>query len=198
MASYTYQDIDFYGNSDSNGSPLEYYNHFAIKNALLTFLLSKRGDFILNPTDGGILDTALFKTLTDTARDKIFFTIKNAINKYFSPKITLVAINVIPNYNGRYWEISITYREAIFNTNEELVVYTKSTNNDVSYVYQEVLFEDDNLMEFAVSKKANMKGKLLLYEPEFVCFVWGQYKLTNLTPSSSNLSEMLAYINLTP
>ena len=56
-----YHDIDVYGNETQAGQPLEYFDEEAIKNALILYLTSSKGDYIRNPKAGGVLKNLLFK-----------------------------------------------------------------------------------------------------------------------------------------
>jgi hypothetical protein len=198
MINTIYHDLDFYGNDNSDGTPKEYYNTYAVKNALLSFLLSKKGDYILNPKIGGILDVFLFKNLIETKKELIGFELKNAINAHFYPAVTIKNLLVTPNYTYKYWEIELGYHDTLFDTSQTLIFYTKLTSNltTTNYNYQEISYEGENLKTFILSKKSSMTGKLLLYDSNFSCFVWGKYKFLNLTPSSSNLAELLEIVNL--
>ena len=58
MALYT--DIDIFGREYTNGTPYEFFDEDAIKNALTLWLSSKKREFLNEPDRGVILDRALF------------------------------------------------------------------------------------------------------------------------------------------
>ena len=190
-----YTDIDIFGRELPNGAAIEYTDEEAVKNALTLWLTSKRGDFLRNPSAGGVVDFFVFKSMNNVNKGRLVFSLKNAINNNFFPKIQLTNVDIIPNYADKYWEITVEYIDPFTGKSQTSNIYTKDLSKRETFVYEEIDYEDENLENFILLKKPGMPGKLLIYNVEFGCFTWGQYKFTNLTPESSNLERLLSIVN---
>ena len=103
------QDIDLYGTLIPDGSLKEYYNQDAVSNALLNWLNSKRGEYVMNHTAGGVLDATLFKNINEANIALLKLTLFTDLQERFSPSITVQDIIVTPDYTLRLLEITIKY-----------------------------------------------------------------------------------------
>lgn len=191
-----YHDITITGEENPDGSCKELLEDDALKNALLLWLISKRGEFLKNPGDGGLLDSLMFKTIDENRIQQVAFSIKTSIFNNFFPALRLTDLQITPEYELRAWKIEITFQSPISGASQTAILYTRDLSTTPSFIYEEVDYEDDNLINFIKLKKIDMKKKLVIYNSDFGCFTWGKYKLINLTPTSSNLSEVLELANL--
>lgn len=191
----TFHDIDLYGRNQGNGSPIVYYSSDAIKNALLQWINSKKGDYIMNPGAGGILDTFLFKTLND---ENIFLfrtQLLTALTNRFSPSITNIEINVTPDYENRMVEIDITYTIPQEGVSDTIAVFLNSRYSKTSFEYEDVALTGFNLKEFFTIKKPDQSSARLIYDYELNSWKWGKYKLTELEPTDPYFADILIIAN---
>lgn len=188
-------DVDIYGREDSKGQPLVYYDEEAIKNALYLWLTSKKGDFIKNPSLGGIFDKSLFKNLNKKNLSLLKTRITVALEE-FTPAITILGLSVEPDYENRLWEINIQYKTALTNKAQALSIYTKDMSKRISLEYVEVDYLGDNLKNFCIIKKPEMKGSILEFDVERDRWKWGSYLLNpEFGTSSDNFEEILTICN---
>lgn len=190
-------DIDVYGRENPDGSSVEHFENACTKNALICWLTSKRGDFLLNPTEGGVLDSAEFKNLSDQNIDRLIFRIKNAIINNFVPSITLRGLDVVPNYEERYLEINILYSDPVTKKQESVTIYTNTPSEIKKWTYEDVPYEGENLRNFILLKKPENMNTKLLFNVEENCWIWGKFKFINFNISSENFDEILTLCNLT-
>ena len=191
------QDIDIFGATNADGSLVEHLESDAINSALICWLTSKKGDYIKNPTEGGILDSFNFKLLTDENISSLHFRLKNSIINFFSPSIKLIAIDLKPYYEERYLEITIKYSENITKSTNEVTLYVDAPTNIKSRQYEDVPYIEDNLKNFVLLKKPDMSKTKLVYNTEENSWIWGTYKFINFNQEASNFEEILYLCNLT-
>jgi hypothetical protein len=190
-------DIDIYGLENPDGSPKEHFEQEAVKNALIAWLTSKKGEYLQNPEAGGILDTSVFKMLSNNQLDLLGFKIKNAIINNFVPAITLREINLIPDYERRMLEIKIFYSSPLSNKKEAVVLYLNAPKPELIWSYEEIEYIEENLRNFCLLKQPENKDKKLLYKADDGIWTYGKYKLINLTAEDSYFTEILEICNLT-
>ena len=190
-----YHDIDVFGDENLDGTPKYYFDEEAINNALKLWLSSKKGDFLRRPELGGIVDRLLFKQMSPEQGAKMSFIIQNAINNQFAPTLKLEKLEVNPNYEQRYWEILIQYRNPFSNKTESIAIYTKDLSAKESLDYVTVEYTGTNLYNFCSTKLPSMTGILILYNDVRGTWVWGQYELTNFTISDSRYSDIIDLVN---
>lgn len=118
---YLYYDFPFYKKTNSNGSMVEYTNSDALAQAVKIWLVSKRNEKIRS-LGGGILYPHLGKVMDDDRASLIRDSIINGLKKDFTPPLTVVSVDVIPNYEKEMWEIGIV----AFNADLQIGVNTKT------------------------------------------------------------------------
>jgi hypothetical protein len=197
MASTTnfYQDIDIYGKEAREGMALEYSNQEAIRNALFLFLTSKRGDFIRNPFAGGLLDFQTFKTMSDSNIQKASFTIRNAINNYFSPAVEIQNINLIPDYTNRILEYNIIYKDSVTLEINTVSIYTDTEYKAQKFEYEDVPYVTQNLLRFIILQKTENSNRTLIYNSDDGLWYYGKFRLINFSPSDELFDDILATAN---
>ena len=190
-----YQDLDVFGNENSDGTAKLYLDNEAIKMAFTLWLTSKRGDFLRQPTLGGVFDTLLFKQMSEEKAQMIHFSIKNAINNSFSPTIKLLDLQITPNYEQRYWEIYIKYENPFDRQIESVTIYTKDTIASTSIEYIEIDYVGNNLYNFCEIKIPSMEGQMLLYDTVKLVWMWGRYLFTLFTTADTRFDDILGICN---
>lgn len=191
------QDIDFYGKINADGSLTEYYDKDAVRNALTLWLNSKRGEFLYNPSYGGLLDRALFKNLTTSTLQQILLSLFDGIEKWFSPQLEIEDIRMEPDYENRILAITIVYINTLDGNQDEVTIYTKDISQYEHKEYQSIEYSGNNLEEFVKLQKVDMKGKLLEFNMDHDKWIWGQYIFENFNHDSSNFATILTLCNLT-
>jgi len=186
-------DIDLYGNENRDGTAKEYLDNEAVKTAFTLWLTSKKGEFIRQPTYGGVFDSILFKQMSEEKAEMIAFSIRTAVTNFFSPSIRLLELGVTPNYEQRYWEIYIKYENPFDNQVQSVTIYTKDLSAKDSVDYIQIDYIGDNLYNFCVIKKPSMGGQLLKYDSVKLAWLWDRYLFSsfniNTDPRAADIVE---------
>lgn len=103
--STTIFDTDILGTIDSNGNLKTLYDKEAMKNSLIGWLTSFKNDIIRSPGRAGYLTSHLFKPMTETNRKNIFNAITDGLYQDYFPRVVLNSLEVVPDYEHRYWNI---------------------------------------------------------------------------------------------
>ena len=191
-----FHDIDPFGEETNEGEAREYLDSQAIKTALTLWLTSKRGDYIENLSEGGMIKRFLFKNLTGENEEKLKFRLQTAFETYFSEYAELVRVNIIPNYVQRFTEIHIKYRDKLTNEVDTLSIYPKIENQKQLVSYEIVEFVGENLFSYAKAKKPDLLNKKLIYNVEENAWIWGNsLKLINFNFEDPYFEQILSYVN---
>jgi len=192
-----YQDLDVYGSEAVPGVGKELFDIYAVKNAILMWFLSKKGDYIYDPSEGGILYGLTFKNIDTTTIEMLTFKIENAFENKFSNFAKLLSVDIIPNLELRYQEINVIYYDIINNEESEVQIYLDDPSQTSELItYEIVELEAENLFIFVKIKKPEMVGKKLSYNLNQDCWLWGnEIKFPKLNTSDPYFSEVLAYCN---
>ena len=187
-------DISPQGLQNDDGSAVEYLDNDAIGNALYLFLTSKRGDFLYNPGAGGVLDTPLFRTMTDEMLMILRFNIMNAITNSFTPQVRIQTIQIIPDKQNRILEINISYSTANGNI-QNTTVFVNADFHTKDFEYTNVEYVGENLYNFCQIKKSDLMGQPLELDPTDDIWKWKNYCLINLTTNDSYFEQILLLCN---
>jgi phage baseplate assembly protein W len=98
-----------------------YLTRDAIRNNLINFFSTRKGERIMNPLFGSIIQQTVFENLTSDIDETLKTIIKDEINKYFN-FITLQSLNISSNEDQNQLIITITYSVANFGTNDTITV----------------------------------------------------------------------------
>jgi len=101
-------DFSLFGGLDKNGNIKKLEGKEAITNALKSWLLSKRGDYIRRPNEGGFLYNWLCKPMSDYNTKRILSSLQIGITYTFAPRIIIETLEVIPNYGRKIYTINLT------------------------------------------------------------------------------------------
>jgi hypothetical protein len=187
-------DIDASGRKNEDGSALEYFDSAAIGEALRNFIMSAKGDYLYQPTTGGITDSSLFKVMTPEATEMLSFKIRNAITNNFDPYVSLRTIDITSDAENRLLQIDIIYyteKQEVKNTTIYVAAdfdYEIKTYIDIEYVGQ-------NLYNFCVAKKTDMNVEILKLDTNDNIWKWGIYAFVNLTTEDEYFDEILLVCN---
>jgi len=190
-----YHDLNLYGDQELSGNAIELFDDDCIGNSLVMWLTSKKGDFIMSPTFGGVLSDVDFKLMSNLNMDLLIFRIQTDLALNFSDLLTPTGIQVIPNYTERYIEIKISYSVNSTQKNKTVSIYIDTIIKPEKFVYETVLYTGQNLESFVLVTKSTMTGKILQWNFTENCFVWGRFKLINLVDSDPFFSSILAIAN---
>jgi hypothetical protein len=84
------------------------FNENAIKNALKLWITSYKGDIVKKPNAGGYVTKWLFKQMNDVTKQSIYTSILEGIAYDFNNELQVQSLSVVPNYEKRFWEISLS------------------------------------------------------------------------------------------
>lgn len=103
-----YFDCYLYGGLNSQGQIKEVYDIEAIKNAIILWLGSFKGEYVNNPTAGGYLTYHLAKPMNNERTEMIRLSILQGFKTDFFPSLIVTSINVEPDYKNRFYDIEVT------------------------------------------------------------------------------------------
>jgi phage baseplate assembly protein W len=98
-----------------------YLTRDAIRNNLINFFSTRKGERVMNPLFGSIIQQTIFENLTTDIDTTLKTIIEDEINKYFN-FVTIQSINVVPNQDFNQLNIDITYSVANFGINDNITV----------------------------------------------------------------------------
>jgi hypothetical protein len=85
----------------------------AVKNKVLFWLSSAKGDYPREPLKGGILYDLLGRSFTQDNASSIETDIKTFFANHFAQELTLARVKVNPNKSAKRWEITLTVFDPI-------------------------------------------------------------------------------------
>lgn len=83
-------------------------NEDAVKEALRNIILTDKGERLFQPTLGSDVRKSLFDLMTPATVKMIEQNVRSAINN-FEPRVTIVNVEVIPEYDNYTVKINITF-----------------------------------------------------------------------------------------
>ena len=187
-------DIDATGRKNEDGSALEYFDADAIGEALRNFVMSKKGDYLYEPTLGGLADSSLFKVMTTEAKEMLSFKIRNAITNYFTPYIQLKTIDLISDYQSRVLQINIIYSIQTGEIKTTTIYIAADFNYEVK-TYLSIDYSEVNLYNFCISKKSDMGLEKLVLDTTDDIWKWGIYAFVNLKTTDAYFDQILLICN---
>lgn len=190
-----YTDIDLYGRESNPGTALEYFDIHAISNALYLWLTSDNGDFLYNPSVGGILKNFNFKRMDNAHLYKIKLNLLSSFTDYFSDALVIDDIIFTPDYQNRILEIKITYHDIRTNQSDDLIVYVNSNFAYKRFEYETVEYSGENLYRFVQITIPSYSTEKLAYDANMLVWRWGKYLLSSLSPTDPYFASILALIN---
>jgi hypothetical protein len=188
-------DLSIYGEENPDGSAKQYFDDDCIGNSIIMWLTSKRGDIIMEPNEGGILDSIPFKNMSDLNLELLMFKIQTEVLLNFSDLINLTGVNLVPNYTERYLEINISYQIISTKKDKVATLYIDTAIKSEKFIYEDVLYTGQNLESFVLVTKSTMTGKTLSWNFDEDCWTWGRYKLLNFSNTDPYYSRILALAN---
>ena len=92
---------------------VNYQTKEAIKNNLINFFLSNKGERFMNPNFGGGLKDFIFEQLSEDNSDVLKLNIQENLNKFF-PKVNIIEFNITTNPDQ--YTITVYLKYSIKNT----------------------------------------------------------------------------------
>ena len=80
----------------------------AIKQAIVSLLLTNKGERLMNPKYGSDIRSYLFEPLDYGTAAQIKANIRSTIDR-FEPRISISELNCIPNYNDNGFDVEMSY-----------------------------------------------------------------------------------------
>jgi hypothetical protein len=102
----SYFDSPIYKRIDANGQVKILYNNEALSNAFTMWLLSSKGDN-LKSIAGGYLVQHIGKPMSLDRANAIKTSILIGLDTDFRPEITVVSLDVTPDYKNNRWVITL-------------------------------------------------------------------------------------------
>lgn len=98
----------YIGGVDNKGNLKQVWGDDALTNAVKIWLSLSQGELLRRPLDGGTLVRLLTKPMSEQRQIDIQREITRTLTQEFSPSLSEVEVNVVPDYLNRKWDISIT------------------------------------------------------------------------------------------
>jgi hypothetical protein len=177
-----YEDLDVYGRIDFNGQITVHKNNFALANAIIIFLTTVQGDFLLNPSKGGVLARLEMK-LQNTSETAIAQYITQAVLEEFSHIITSVQTSVSYLRDERTLVIQMVFISKLDSEPQGLKFQVKTSSDYLvenrTTSFYPIQFTGENLYNFIVSQSIYFPNKTL----QFINgeWTWAIYSFPNLT-----------------
>lgn len=125
MSVKTYFDYDFRGTIENSGALKEYTGSEAVANAVRSWMASFKGEVLRRPNLGGPIVNLLMKPMSDTVAATMEEEIVVQLRTEFTPRIIITSSKVVPNYEGDYYEITISgYCPSV----KDVISFTESLN----------------------------------------------------------------------
>ncbi len=189
----TYIDIDIEGKKTSSGDLLTYKNNDALEQALRFYLVSRRGSFVREPTSAGILDTLLFKPLTDLSPEEKASYL-GQIRSKFNRFCDILSFSITPDYENRSWEVIVSWKSLL--TQEtietEVILRPDLTPLELLVNYLEITLSGESLYYFILSEQITMPEVKL--ESNEVGYTWGKYLFSNFSETDPYYTQIIALI----
>ena len=80
----------------------------AIKQAIVSLLLTNKGERLMNPKYGSDIRSYLFEPLDYGTAAQIKANIRSTIDR-FEPRISISELKCVPNYNDNGFDVEMTY-----------------------------------------------------------------------------------------
>jgi hypothetical protein len=123
--SFVIYDLNIDGGIDARGNIQNLYDAEAVSNAVKTWLLSMKGDYVGFPQKGGPLIDFIEKPMSEIVRIQITQSVTSGLANEF-PELEILYYDIKANLEKKYWEIIVsgyTKKEKIgFYTNEKIKV----------------------------------------------------------------------------
>lgn len=119
MSDLTAFDIGYKGINDL-GDLIELQNEEAFINSLRLWMASFSGERMFQPQKGGYLMQLLCKPMKDIVPSQVDAAIRMGLSIDFSPSVNVNYITVIPDYEKRFWNITVSVYVPDFKKNIEL------------------------------------------------------------------------------
>jgi len=84
-------------------------NETAIARSVRNLILTLPGERFFNQNLGSNVSKSLFENLDDISASILSTEIRNTINNY-EPRVDLIEVNVVPNYDTAEFDVTIRYR----------------------------------------------------------------------------------------
>jgi len=107
--------------SAKNVFPSNYQTKDAIKNNLINFFLTNRGERYLNPTFGSSLREKLFEQINSNTESDIEGVVDTALEVYF-PRVQKIDMQVNSNPDNNLISFYLSYRISDTNIEDELLI----------------------------------------------------------------------------
>lgn len=194
----SYVDLDVYGRSATQGGALLHKDDFAISNSIVFYLTSKRGNYLYQPEECGLLDSLLFKMMDEQFFSLYINKISKKLKSTYSNLITDINVNIyaLSDDNIKTIQIEVYYTSLLSNNPNQIIFYVKPKEPKLEINYVDIYFEGDNLLAFVLLKKEDVpeQNKLIKNISDGYWY-WGIYRFINFTESSSNFEEIFNIIN---
>ncbi len=98
-----------------------YQTKDSIKNNLINFFLTNRGERYMNPTFGSILREKLFQNINGDLQDEISGLVEVALENYF-PNVRAINMQIVPDVDNNLIQFYLSYEIVNTNIKDELLI----------------------------------------------------------------------------
>lgn len=192
-------DFDVYGRSSNTGGALIHQNDFAISNAIIFYLTSGKGDYLYNPTAGGILQSLLFKLLDQKYVNYYTTQISEALNAEFGGLISNISVEITSDFQKRMYLINVFFTSRQSGLVNQVEFNTKPTIKETSTItIIDINLTGDNLLGFVLLQLGypdQARFKLELSKEDGKWY-WGRFRFLEFDENSSNFQQIFDAINV--
>ena len=190
----TIVDIDVYGRLGVQNTLTEHQNDKAISNAMVLYLTSNSGDFLLAPEKGGILKRILFKITNEQLLNEKTKEIVEALELEFGAVAKNIECELTHDGYTKLTEVNVFWESSLSGEENQVQFFSKnSLEAEVRRIY--IPFIGDNLLAFCILKKDEQTGIRISKDSIENIYVWGQYAFSNFTELDSNYNDIILICN---
>lgn len=191
-------DFDVYGRSSNIGGALIHQNDFAISNAIIFFLTSAKGDYLYNPTEGGILQSLLYKLLDQKYVNYYTNQIIKILELKFGSLISSIDVQITSDFEKRMYVVDVFFKSKQTGVVNQVEFNTRPIVRETATItIVDVNLSGDNLLGFVLLQLGypdQVREKLLLNSEDGKWY-WGRFRLNEFSENSDNFDQIFETIN---
>jgi hypothetical protein len=191
----SYWDYNIDARKNDDNSLAIYTNSDAIKNALMCWARTAKGEILNNPEDGGALDEYVFKNFNESKKTKLLFDFRSELDTYFFPKIKIVELIIDADITLRSWKLKLKYYIPLYDVIKTSYLPLKRIQ------YKSIFEQPDEEIDYTGTTLENFI-KIYLYEQRGIglkfngtYWQWGRFVFTELDETDNNFLIIEDMIN---
>lgn len=199
-------DFDVFGLTDAVGDPVTHTGTEALEQAMIFFLTSSQGDFLLEPDIGSSLEFMLGKQLSDDQIASLGARLARELDSEFGQVASAIQVNLSADKTLRRFYVDLAYHDDISNTDRGLSfdlersaklgtpLETVAIKPEVKAPYVDITYVGENAFKVVMSQIDDVSAPLV-FSPTQDRWVWGPYRFPSAWgPADPYFDEVMTAI----